>query len=242
MHSLPTLNAQPIEKQARGDGLSLEVQEIFDTVQGEGPFAGTPAIFIRLAGCNLQCPLCDTDYTSKRMRITLERIAREVNHAEGDRVRSLVVLTGGEPLRQPLGPLVTMLRTSGFQVQIETNGTLFDESLNGADGRHLFSEIMVVCSPKTVKTNPHLHPYITAYKYVVEDGKVDPEDGLPMSVLGNGNRVARPHPGFKGKVYVQPCDSKDPQVNEANTRLALKVCQQFGYTLCLQLHKILGLP
>ena len=54
-------------------GLSLQVNSIFYTIQGEGPFAGRPAIFIRLAGCNLQCPGCDTEYT-KRQTMTVDEI------------------------------------------------------------------------------------------------------------------------------------------------------------------------
>ena len=63
------MNQQAPEKQQlRGDGL-LAVHSIFYTIQGEGPFAGETAVFVRLAGCNLQCPLCDTDYTSDRRMV-----------------------------------------------------------------------------------------------------------------------------------------------------------------------------
>src|SRR3954467_9071958 len=48
----------------RSDGNSLSIHSIFYTLQGEGPYSGCPAVFMRLAGCNLQCPGCDTDYTS----------------------------------------------------------------------------------------------------------------------------------------------------------------------------------
>ena len=55
-------------------GNSLEVVDLWQTIQGEGPFAGMRAIFIRLAGCNLQCPFCDTDYTSKRETLEVRMI------------------------------------------------------------------------------------------------------------------------------------------------------------------------
>ena len=63
-------NGQPIEKVQRTFDGTLEVHSIFKTIQGEGPFCGTPAVFIRLAGCNLQCPWCDTCllYTSPSPR------------------------------------------------------------------------------------------------------------------------------------------------------------------------------
>ena len=71
-------NSQPIEKRSR-DADVLEVHSIFYTLQGEGPFCGSPAIFIRLAGCNLQCPGCDTDYTSKREHLSPETIVKRLN-------------------------------------------------------------------------------------------------------------------------------------------------------------------
>ena len=59
-------NTQPAEKQVKSSGLILAINSIFYTIQGEGPFAGSPAVFVRLAGCNLQCPMCDTEYTSRQ--------------------------------------------------------------------------------------------------------------------------------------------------------------------------------
>ena len=79
MNGPTILNTQPIEK--RHHKVDLEVHSIFYTIQGEGPFCGTPAVFIRLAGCNLQCPSCDTNYTSKRRTMTAEEIVNEVRRA-----------------------------------------------------------------------------------------------------------------------------------------------------------------
>ena len=55
------INKQPIEKREPSYEGTLQVHSIFKTIQGEGPFCGTPCVFVRLAGCNLQCPACDTD-------------------------------------------------------------------------------------------------------------------------------------------------------------------------------------
>ena len=63
------INSQAIEKSAHYTTRSYDVHSIFPTIQGEGPFVGQPAIFIRLAGCNLQCPACDTDYTLSLIHI-----------------------------------------------------------------------------------------------------------------------------------------------------------------------------
>lgn len=111
---------------------TLWIAETFaDTIQGEGPSAGTPALFIRLSGCNLECrPWCDTPYTWDRERfdLTAERTRLNVGDlASWAAVRSepLVVLTGGEPLMQQLAliPLVRALVDIGKRVEIETNGT-----------------------------------------------------------------------------------------------------------------------
>ena len=233
--NLPFVNQQPVEKRLEGDGSLLDVQEIFPTIQGEGPFAGVPSVFIRLAGCNLSegCRLCDTDYTSRRKFYKVEDIVATVGLF---RKSGLVVITGGEPLRQPLGRLVRKLtQLRGYQVQIETNGTLFDETLEGTDRT-------IVCSPKTGSINQKLELWINAYKYVLSADQVDPTDGLPMSSLGFGVRPARPWNGFEGEVFVSPCDERDRGRNEANIKVAVDSCQKFGYRLSLQLHKIIGLP
>lgn len=226
------VNLQLAEKQVHADEDGLSVQEIFPTIQGEGPYAGTPSIFLRLAGCNLQCPLCDTDYTSRRHPLLLHEVEREVSRYP---YKKLVVITGGEPFRQPCGPLVNLLIRRGYRVQFETNGTLYDESMEGA-----FQLVTIVCSPKA-GVNPRLTPHIDCYKYILSADKVD-EDGLPTESLNFGVRPARPHDGFGGTIYVQPCDDQDAEKNRANTQAAIDSCMRHGYTLCLQLHKIVGLP
>lgn len=209
--------------------------EIFKTIQGEGPFAGVPAIFVRLAGCNLQCPLCDTDYTSRRERAGIVRIMSSIDLL-AKAVIKLVVITGGEPMRQVLGPLVRDLVARGYDVQIETNGTLYDDSL-----APWFNLITTVCSPKA-GVNFHLLPEITAFKYVARVGDLDPVDGLPKTVLESGARPGRPPLTFTGMVYLQPCDEGDEAKNKANTLACIGSCLKFGYTLCLQTHKMVGLP
>lgn len=234
-------NVQEPEKYVHSEVGALDVIEVFSTIQGEGPFMGEPAVFVRLAGCNLQCPFCDTDYTTQRRSVLPDELVREVEHefTKPVRVRNrpLVVLTGGEPLRQGLGRFAVACFLKGYHVQVETNGTMYDPSLLGH-----YNKLSIVCSPKTPHLNGALAPHIAAYKYVVRVGEVDLTDGLPTSVLGNGLRAARPHAGFLGKIYLQPCDERDAIPNKVNAELAAYLCMKFGYTLCLQLHKIVGLP
>lgn len=231
------MNLQTVEKQAGGDGSVLEVQEIFHTLQGEGPFAGRPAVFIRTAGCNLQCPGCDTDYTSRRQTYQIAAVVATVRLLAKGNNTTLVVVTGGEPFRQRCGPLTKLLLGEGYDVQFETNGTLYDESMTAHFEDHA---VTVVCSPKAC-VNYHLVPFVTAYKYVLKAGEVDPTDGLPTRSLDSHARPGRPPLTFRGTVYVQPFDEGDAAKNLANLRECVRVCKEYGYTLCVQLHKLPGI-
>ncbi len=111
----------------------MRVNETFISLQGEGHFTGTPAFFLRLSGCNLQCPFCDTNHQSYK-EMSEDGIVAE---ASRQKPRHIVV-TGGEPALQLTKSLVDKLHEAGFFVQIETNGTL--PLPEGID--------WVTCSPK----------------------------------------------------------------------------------------------
>jgi organic radical activating enzyme len=105
---------------------TLKISEIFPSVQGEGLRQGEPTIFVRFAGCNLRCAFCDTKYArTGGTKITVERIAARVAAVGKKFPASWVALTGGEPLVQYLGALIRRLRTDGFRIQVETNGTIY---------------------------------------------------------------------------------------------------------------------
>ena len=110
----------PLLKQ---EGRQLDVVEIFPTIQGEGPNSGLPATFVRLAGCHLRCYFCDTDFTSKRTTMTLGGIVSLIKSNT-----KLVVLTGGEPMRQNIVPLCSALAPN-HHVQIETSGSFWPRRL-----------------------------------------------------------------------------------------------------------------
>lgn len=227
------MNTQPREKAiASSTGRELEVHSIFRTIQGEGPFTGYPAIFIRLAGCNLQCPGCDTEYTQGRQRQTLEQIYEVLVSAECKGPR-LVVITGGEPFRQNISPLANVLVKAGFMVQVESNGTL-------PPSKDLSDDVVIVCSPKTGNVNPKMYTRANCFKYVMHADSVDPIDGLPILALDHSARpkVARPRPG--ARVYLQPMDVKNIAQNHRNMVAVRDSCIQNGYILQLQLHKIIG--
>lgn len=217
----------------------LLVHSMFRTIQGEGPFAGQPALFLRLAGCNLQCPLCDTEYTQGAEPLSYERLMFRIRNMKVFE-RDLLVITGGEPFRQDIGPLVQRAVESGWRVQIETNGTLFRPVPFGRN-------VYVVCSPKAGGVNKQLWPHIDALKYVVHADSIDPEDGLPILALDhpNAGRVARPHKdlwrGRTSDIYIQPVDTKNTVDNQRHAYAAVQSAMTHGYTVCIQLHKILGM-
>lgn len=119
--------------------MSYAVKEIFLTLQGEGMQAGRRAVFLRFSGCNLwtgreqdranaQCTFCDTDFVGmdgeNGGRYEADALAARVETLWGSGERRLVVITGGEPLLQLDAPLLDALHARGFEVAVETNGTI----------------------------------------------------------------------------------------------------------------------
>jgi len=211
------------------DGNFLDVQEIFPTLQGEGPYVGHPSVFIRLGGCNLACSFCDTEFESYK-KISLKKILSEVQklakNSEGKIVRKLIVITGGEPLRQPIERLCEELVKLDFLVQIETNGTLF---------RKLPKAVKIICSPKNVSgkyyaIRPDLLSRIDAFKFIIS------KSDKKYSEIAEVGQTKLQIP-----VYVQPMDEYDESKNKANLNHAKKLCYKHGHIFSLQTHKILGI-
>ncbi len=101
--------------------MSLRVNEIFCSIQGESSYAGFPCVFVRLTGCNLRCSYCDTRYAYDE---GVEMPIREIVDAVSRHQCPLIEITGGEPLLQKETPrLVSRLLEKNFHVLLETNGS-----------------------------------------------------------------------------------------------------------------------
>lgn len=123
--------------------MSLNVNEIFYSVQGEGPYAGKAAVFLRLTGCNLKCSYCDTPYAFKEgEKMLVADVAKQILNYNPVRV----VITGGEPLIQQknLVELVDILFCNDVDIMFETNGTI------------PLSKKMMLYSPLTYIVSPKL--------------------------------------------------------------------------------------
>jgi len=212
-------------------GPPYKIAEVFHSIQGEGPFTGRPATFIRMAGCPLQCKWCDTDYSAKRLLGV-----PELHQLCERNPKSLVVITGGEPFRQDIGPLVNHLHNTGYTVQIETSGCL---SLPNFP----WHACTIVCSPKTV-VNPVVLKYCKHWKFVVDANTGYVEIGptqtrstrkqrLPDELI---HRIDHPHE-YGDQIYLMPLtDGNEKQ----NIERAVELCLKYGFTLNLRLHNILG--
>ena len=189
----------------------LALAEIFYSIQGEGTYAGTPAVFVRLAGCNLTCDFCDTDYSTKSF-VTIEQTVSMVREI-GDGC-PMVILTGGEPLAQSETlELIEALRRDGRRVHIESNGTI---------ATALPEDVWLCVSPKE-RVNPQMAARADEVKLIV-DGAV-PEEQLE-------------HFKDKKTILLQPEGNKPANVELA---VAYAKAHPARFRLSLQTHKYIGI-
>jgi len=210
--------------------MTYSVKEIYYTLQGEGAQAGRAAVFLRFAGCNLWsglekdraeavCRFCDTDFVGidgpgGGKFANAARLARAVFAAwpERARGRSYVVCTGGEPLLQLDKALITALHDEGFEIGIETNGTLLPPA--GID--------WVCVSPKADAEQKLKHG--DELKLIYPQAGAEPE-----RYAGQDFR----------NFFLQPMDNAD---RAANTRAATEYClKNPKWRLSLQTHKLIGI-
>ncbi|RMH08799.1 MAG: 7-carboxy-7-deazaguanine synthase QueE [Aquificota bacterium] len=207
---------------------TISLNEVYTSIQGEGLLVGTPCIFVRLQGCNLRCPWCDQPSALSFSQKGVE-IGKVIDLVESFPHRH-VVITGGEPFaHRNLHILVRELLSLGRSVQIETNGTLWQEEID-----ELASLLHITCSPKG-EVNWYAHPKILEHakelKFVVDE-KLSPR----VLLRGEFSKFLE-----KGLVVLQPEGNKKEfftkalAIQEELLRLGLSV------RVIPQVHKFLGL-
>ena len=209
--------------------MTYSVKEMFLTLQGEGGQAGRAAVFCRFAGCNLWsgreedragavCTFCDTDFVGVDGEgggkfATPEDLAQAIlDKWTGGERRRLVVFTGGEPLLQVDGPLINAMHRLGFEIAVETNGTI--AAPDGLD--------WICVSPKADAQLAQLSGQ--ELKLVYPQAGVDPQrfEGLDFEHW-----------------FLQPMDGP---AREANTRSAIAYCLAHPrWRLSVQTHKYIGI-
>lgn len=211
--------------------MSYAVKELYYTLQGEGAQTGRAAVFLRFAGCNLWsgreedraaavCRFCDTDFVGLNgpgggRFESPEALASAVSALWPAGGAPYVVCTGGEPLLQVDEPLIQALHSQGFEVAVETNGTI--AAPPGLD--------WICVSPKAAALLLQTSGHELKLVYPQAEPQAEPE------------RFA--HLAFE-HFFLQPMDG--PEV-AANTEAAIAYCRAHPqWRLSLQTHKLIGIP
>jgi len=213
--------------------MTYSVKEIYYTLQGEGAQTGRPSVFLRFAGCNLWsgreqhrheavCRFCDTEFVGTdgpgggkfESPVELAEIVASKWPGDVSAGRPFVVCTGGEPLLQLDAAAVAALHDSGFEVGVESNGTI--EAPPGID--------WLCISPKGRASVVQRSGHELKLVYPQQESEAQPERFAAMSF---------------DHFYLQPLHDEKL---EDNTRAALEFCLEFPqWKLSLQTHKILGI-
>lgn len=231
----------PIMKLDHGDGSALRIVKSspFLTFQGEGPYVGHPAVFIRLHGCHLACTFCDTEFSDPEdPTVTIHEIVdrvlfiKRLNKGFSNSQHNLVVITGGEPMRQNILPLCEMLLVNGFRVQIETAGSFWIDGINEVAD--------IIVSPKTGMVHPMIREKATAFKYIINAG-TQILNGVPCGdTQGRGQVKMFAGPRADCPVYLSPMDEQDDEKNKKNMARVAQLSDQYGYIIGVQMHKLYG--
>ncbi|MGY8670564.1 MAG: 7-carboxy-7-deazaguanine synthase QueE [Candidatus Poseidoniales archaeon] len=193
-----------------------DIVEIFHSVQGEGVHTGVPHVFIRFGECNLRCEWCDTDFLTHEKMNAVDIVGKVLQY---DCTR--IIFTGGEPAMQDLWPLHRLFKRRGYDLSIETNGTI--ELPEGI--------VDWICvSPKD-----QMYP----------NTKIKQRSGDELKCVYVGQDLSL-YDGLKddfNHLFLQPCylEHEDIEWNGRNFALTEKVVKEnSGWRLSLQTHKWMG--
>ena len=194
--------------------ITYPVVETFHSVQGEGAYTGVSAFFIRLGGCDVGCPWCDTKVSwnaKPHPKRSILELVTEVKQA----IPAIAIITGGEPLLHDLTPLTTAIREQSIPVHLETSGS------------HPFSGTFdwVTFSPKQFKApHPSIYSHVNELKVVVVN-EYDLKWAEQQSKLVPGNTIK----------YLQP----EWSTSKSKDLIFNYVLQHPQWRISLQTHKLL---
>lgn len=206
--------------------MNYQVAEIYDAIQGEGTQAGVPMTIVRLQGCSVGCPWCDTKFSwdhSAGDAMDADAIVESVRAASTRGVGSWILLTGGEPAEQDLVELVATFHREGFKVALETSGTAIGHLAAGLD--------WVTVSPKAGmpggrELSLRAIRHADELKFVI--GKAEHLDAIPELL-----ERAAVEPGT-AIVSIQPLS-----LSKKATELCIEASKTRGYRLSIQTHRML---
>ena len=191
-----------------------KVNEIFYSLQGEGYFVGTPAVFVRFSGCNLRCPFCDTQH-AKHTEMTISEIVAEIDRYPAE----TVILTGGEPSLVVDKELVEAIKAEHRFVAIETNGT------------HQLPDNIdwITLSPKFDVEGQEdakvVIPLCDELKVVYRGQDLSQYDGIATNLR-----------------FLQPIDTGNDAMNRSICAATVRAClENPKWRLSLQIHKLLNI-
>jgi 7-carboxy-7-deazaguanine synthase len=221
--------------------MTYKVNELFETIQGEGSFTGQPSIFLRLQGCPVACSWCDTKHTwdinlndkvnpkdmlakaaesSTWSELSVEQILTVIQE-KGYQAKHLVI-TGGEPCMVDLTPLCLAFEDKGYSCQVETSGT-FEIVVS--------PNCWVTVSPKVNMKGGYkiLNTAMTRANEIKHPVATEQHIDELKSLLSE-------HKVMNTPIYLQPISQK-----KRATELAIKTCIANNWRLSVQVHKYLGI-
>ncbi|MGB9823508.1 MAG: 7-carboxy-7-deazaguanine synthase QueE [Candidatus Hydrothermia bacterium] len=214
--------------------MKLVVSEIFKSIQGEGPKAGAPSVFLRLGGCNLRCDFCDTkyasfhDYSEEWQAFDIDEVIKKVIEIRLNAWN--FVITGGEPLLQKkqLALLIGKVASLFRSIEIETNGTIVPEGLPGIPSLTFNVSVKLANSgiDKEIRLKRDALVFFSEcenafFKFVVSDEN-DIEE-----ILSIVNEYYIP----RYRVYLMPMAANEIELRERATKLSeLALGEGFNYS------------
>lgn len=217
--------------------MNVVVNEVFETIQGEAGFTGTPAVFVRMQGCGVGCPWCDTrntwasdvvegtvddlferDGQSGGVSVDVDGLVNQI--ASRFRARH-VVITGGEPLEQPLEQLIDALLALNYRVQIETSGTA---------SQVVRAAVFVTLSPKVGMPGGR----VVQPDMMLRANEIKMPVGRQRDIDTLQQVLSMPRDP-SAEVWLQPISASKPA-----TELCVSAATRYGWRVSLQTHKFLG--